>query len=167
MDVFWASLWGALFGALVGAAAAWLFTLDLRRRDRRDHVQDRAMDKAAKYEERIRELWDSLVVGILEYRAASTLASVHGKKGDWFALHRRLLTVTNSIRTIAEGDDGLIIWFLQNEFAWEGYESDKASRIAAVLSAHTRRDVDVDQILKSLISIAYSNPNESADESAA
>lgn len=32
-DTFWATMWGALAGAVVGAFAAWLFSLDLRRRE--------------------------------------------------------------------------------------------------------------------------------------
>lgn len=36
LDTFWATMWGALAGAVVGAFAAWLFALDLRRREARD-----------------------------------------------------------------------------------------------------------------------------------
>lgn len=32
-DTFWATMWGALAGAVLGAFAAWLFSLDLRRRE--------------------------------------------------------------------------------------------------------------------------------------
>lgn len=32
-DTFWATMWGALAGAVVGAFSAWLFSLDLRKRE--------------------------------------------------------------------------------------------------------------------------------------
>jgi hypothetical protein len=40
-DTSWATMWGALAGALVGAAAAWLFALDLRRRERQETDRSR------------------------------------------------------------------------------------------------------------------------------
>lgn len=40
-DTFWATVWGALAGAVVGAFAAWLFSLDLRRRETRDSERTR------------------------------------------------------------------------------------------------------------------------------
>lgn len=36
VDTFWATMWGALAGAVAGAFAAWLFSLDLRRREAKD-----------------------------------------------------------------------------------------------------------------------------------
>lgn len=44
-DTFWATVCGALAGAVVGAFAAWLFSLDLRRRQAKDG--DRARLDAA------------------------------------------------------------------------------------------------------------------------
>ncbi|TFB15443.1 hypothetical protein E3V93_01810 [Microbacterium sp. 3H14] len=51
LDTFWATMWGALGGALVGAAAAWLFSLDLRRRDREDRAREREEDRRARESE--------------------------------------------------------------------------------------------------------------------
>ncbi len=39
-ETFWATMWGALGGAVVGAAAAWVFSLDLRRRDAIAHSRE-------------------------------------------------------------------------------------------------------------------------------
>lgn len=40
-DTFWATMWGALAGAVAGAFAAWLFSLDLRRRETEDSDRTR------------------------------------------------------------------------------------------------------------------------------
>lgn len=156
MDAFWASLWGSLAGAAAGATAAWLFALDLRRRERLDQASERVNESTERYEDRMRELWASLAEGILNLKAASSKVEISGKyRDEWFAQHRAMLTITHRIQTHAEGDDGLLIWFVMREFAWAEFESDKASRIAAVLSMHATRKVDTDSTLQALINLAY------------
>jgi hypothetical protein len=51
-DTLLATLIGAFVGAVVGALAAWLFTLDLRRRDKEDRGQEREQSKADRESER-------------------------------------------------------------------------------------------------------------------
>lgn len=51
-DTFWATMWGALGGAVVAAFAAWLFSLDLRRREREDRKQEREQDRLDRVAER-------------------------------------------------------------------------------------------------------------------
>jgi hypothetical protein len=51
-DTFWATMWGALGGAVIGAFAAWLFSLDLRRREREDRKQEREQDRLDREAER-------------------------------------------------------------------------------------------------------------------
>lgn len=41
VDTFWATVWGALAGAVAGAFSAWLFALDLRRREGKDGDRSR------------------------------------------------------------------------------------------------------------------------------
>lgn len=143
-------------GAAVGATAAWLFALDLRRRERLDKASERATESAERYEERMRELWASLAEGILKLKAARSKVEISGKyRDEWFAQHRELMTLTHRVQTYAEGDDGLLIWFVMREFAWAEFESDKASRIAAVLSRHATRKADTDRTLQGLIDLAY------------
>lgn len=48
-------MWGALAGAVVGAAGAWLFALDLRRRDKEDRQQEREQTKADREAERAQD----------------------------------------------------------------------------------------------------------------
>lgn len=45
-------MWGALGGAVVAAFAAWLFSLDLRRREREDRKQEREQDRLDRQTER-------------------------------------------------------------------------------------------------------------------
>lgn len=49
---FWGTFWATMCGALVGALAAWLFSLDLRRRAREDRVQEREQDRLDREAER-------------------------------------------------------------------------------------------------------------------
>lgn len=51
-ETFWATMWGALGGAVVGALVAWLFSLDLRRREKEDRQQERAQDRLDRESER-------------------------------------------------------------------------------------------------------------------
>lgn len=51
-ETFWATMWGALGGAVVAAFAAWLFSLDLRRREREDRKQEREQDRLDREAER-------------------------------------------------------------------------------------------------------------------
>lgn len=51
-QTFWATMWGALGGAVVAALAAWLFSLDLRRREREDRKQEREQDRLDREAER-------------------------------------------------------------------------------------------------------------------
>lgn len=51
-DTLLATLIGALAGAVVGAFAAWLFSLDLRRREKEDRKQEREQSKADREAER-------------------------------------------------------------------------------------------------------------------
>lgn len=51
-QTFWATMWGALAGAVVAAFAAWLFSLDLRRREREDRKQERKQDRLDREAER-------------------------------------------------------------------------------------------------------------------
>ena len=40
-DTFWATMWGALAGAVVGGFVAWLFSLDLKRREEGEVARSR------------------------------------------------------------------------------------------------------------------------------
>jgi hypothetical protein len=51
-ETLWATMWGALAGAFVAAFAAWLFSLDLRRREREDRAQEREQAKSDRQAER-------------------------------------------------------------------------------------------------------------------
>ncbi len=53
-----ASLIGALAGALVGAFAAWLFSLDLRRREREDRSQEREEERLDRLAQRQQDALD-------------------------------------------------------------------------------------------------------------
>lgn len=54
-ETFWATMWGALGGAVVGAVTAWLFSLDLRKREREDRQQERDEDRRDREEERAQD----------------------------------------------------------------------------------------------------------------
>lgn len=54
-QTFWATMWGALGGAVVAAFAAWLFSLDLRRREHEDRKQEREQDRLDRQTERADE----------------------------------------------------------------------------------------------------------------
>lgn len=59
-DTLLATLVGALAGALIGAFAAWLFSLDLRRRDREDRVHEREQEALDRLAQREQERGDRL-----------------------------------------------------------------------------------------------------------
>lgn len=92
-DTFWATMWGALAGAIVAALAAWLFSLDLRRREREDRAQEREQDRLDRiaerdldrearlverseqrdwdYDERIRQEWPRVIEVVRNFGNAS------------------------------------------------------------------------------------------------
>lgn len=57
-ETFWATVWGALGGAVVGALAAWLFALDLRRRERDDRVAEREQERLDRLAQREQDRLD-------------------------------------------------------------------------------------------------------------
>ncbi|MEW1991215.1 hypothetical protein [Microbacterium sp. NPDC078849] len=138
-DTFWATMWGALGGAVVGAAAAWLFSLDLRRREREDRAQDREqerldrvaereMDREARrverqeqrdweYEERILAEWPSVLEAVHDFanacRAVYDARRTHGPVGSRHDHYRlSLASVTQRLfeaATIAKDVDHSVV----------------------------------------------------------
>lgn len=75
-DTFWATMWGALGGAVIGAAAAWLFSLDLARRDRESRSREDAERREIDAQQRYRDEIDLRLTRIVEalYAFADELA---------------------------------------------------------------------------------------------
>lgn len=153
MEAFWASLWGSLVGAVVGATAAWLFALDLRRRDGKDR-------RGEQYEERMERLWREFAVEIVKYGVAADRFKTWGKLASWRRSHERMLELTHEIRTTARGDDSRVIGVVQERFAWDGYESSESSTIAAVVSELAARRINADKAIEMLEKIVIPDEPE-------
>lgn len=162
MDAFWASLWGSLAGAVVGAAAAWLFSLDLRRRDSRDRTAEGKAEASERYERLMRRLWAEFAVEVIKYGAAEELLNA-GNSGieEWKVSHSRMLELTLEIRTSALAGDYDVFEHLHGRFAWDGYGV-KSSDIAAVLTYLASRKLTTEQAISAINEIEI--PAE-ADES--
>ncbi|WP_136024254.1 hypothetical protein [Microbacterium sp. K27] len=64
-DTFWATMWGALAGGGFGAFTAWLFALELRRRETRARAEEFALRQSAT----MRAEWADLANHTSLYRA--------------------------------------------------------------------------------------------------
>lgn len=92
-STFWATMWGALAGAVVAALSAWLFALDLRRRDRRDAYRD-GMDAATA----------TIITALGEYNAAAR-AEARNLAADRLGSRARLFAAIRVALIRASDDD--------------------------------------------------------------
>ncbi|KRD51950.1 hypothetical protein [Microbacterium sp. Root280D1] len=65
LETFWATMWGALAGGAFGAFVAWLFALELRRREKRARDEEIALEQSA----RMRVEWADLAYQTERFRA--------------------------------------------------------------------------------------------------
>lgn len=138
-DTFWATMWGALGGAIVGALTAWLFSLDLRRREREDRAQEREQDRLDResersldrearhaereeqrdweYDERIRQAWPRVIAATRDFanagRAVYDAMRTDHAIGDGYERYRSALMVLTErlfeVAAIAKGAEHRVI----------------------------------------------------------
>lgn len=65
-ETFWATMWGAVAGAVIGALAAWIFALDLARRNRETAQADDAARREAQDASTYRTFINAMVGRVVE-----------------------------------------------------------------------------------------------------
>ncbi len=138
-ETLWATMWGALAGAVVGAFVAWLFSLDLRRREREDRAQEREQDRLDReaergldrearraeleeqrdrdYDERIRREWPRIIEAAHHFanagRAVYDAMRTNQPIGDGFEQYRQSLVMLTQrlfeAATIATGAEHRVV----------------------------------------------------------
>lgn len=104
-DTFWATMWGALAGAVVGAFAAWLFSLDLRRRETEDSDRTRLDAAVADVVTLLGEVGgtgEAFMFGLQLGNPAAPVPPPH-------LARQRLLSATLAARMAAGDDEGPLL----------------------------------------------------------
>lgn len=128
-------MWGALAGAFVGAFAAWLFALDLRRRESADSRRQRLQDE-----------WDQLAELLID---CSEALVARPEAAAYLALrvHRRGVALAH---LFGEGDDRDVLTVLTGAFPKPVDDHERVTLIAGEIFAWGHGRVNKERTIKRL-----------------
>lgn len=148
-DTFWATMWGALGGAVIGAAAAWVFALDLRRRDR----TERQLERDEEYGVRIRQEWSVLGSAFIELsQGMAHEANAELEEERSSAVERQnealraLILATGKAGSVARGSDTELLTLLMTATVPESkMTAEQISRVGSSLLGVAARQITAER----------------------
>lgn len=176
-----------LFGAVVGALAAWLFSLDLRRREKEDREAERAQAKAdreaerrSEHEARVAERQEDRRMRAEERREERDHQQALTMKRQWLSLedlisrfywgehqvkvelYPQLSAAMSLTGSLSTGDDREVFDALNDNFTIKDFEGESGAAVGAILAVYARDGMPKKFAIQQLLEAAKERDAEQA-----